>query len=228
MRWSGALTLVVLVGCACLPAAVAPPIATTVPTVSATVSPTATPEPVALEPRTPTGEYFLGRVEAPLTLEMFGDFQCPVCGEFARTVEPSFFKQYVDTGKVRFVWRDFPWIGDESFLAAQAARCAGRQGQFWAYHDYLFAHQLGENLGQFAATNLETFAAALGLEPNTFSACLGSGPDGPTIKQAVSFGVANGVDVTPAFLINGDLKIGAPPPSRFNALMEYYLARSPH
>jgi protein-disulfide isomerase len=226
MRCLLALTVLALIGCS--PAATAPaanpPLPTTVPAVSAT----ATPEPVALEPRTASGEFFLGREDAPLTLEMFGDFQCPVCGEFARTTEPPVVQRYVDTGKVKFVWHDFPWIGDESFQAAQAARCAGRQGHFWAYHEYLFAHQVGENLGQFAPANLEAFAGGLGLQPEAFSACLESAPDAAGIKQAVSFGVGNGVDVTPAFLINGELKIGAPPANRFTALLEYYLARTPH
>jgi protein-disulfide isomerase len=226
MRCLLALTVLAVIGCS--PAATAPatnaPVATTVPT----VSPTATAEPVVLEPRTASGEYFLGREDAPLTLEMFGDFQCPVCGEFARTTEPPFLRQYVDTGKVKFVWHDFPWIGDESFQAAQAARCAGRQGHFWAYHDYLYAHQMGENLGQFAPANLEAFAASVGMRATEFDACLSSGTDAAAIKEAVSFGVNNGVDVTPAFLINGDLRIGAPPANRFTALLEYYLAHTPH
>ena len=226
MRYLLALTVLALIGCspAATAAATHEPVATTVPA----VSPTATPEPVVLEQRTAGGEYFLGQEGAPLTLEMFGDFQCPVCGEFARTTEPAFLRQYVDAGKVKFVWHDFPWIGDESFQAAQAARCAGRQGHFWAYHDYLYAHQVGENLGQFAPANLEAFAASVGLRPTEFAACLAEGADAAAIKQAVSFGVSNGVDVTPAFLINGELKIGAPPANRFTALLEYYLARTPH
>src|SRR5579859_7331434 len=109
MRWLGALTLGLLLGCS-QPAAPPPPVPTTVPaaptpvpTLVPTIAPTATPAPVVLEQRTSTGEYFLGREDAPVTLEMFGDFQCPVCGQFARTIEPPFFKQYIDTGKVRFV-----------------------------------------------------------------------------------------------------------------------------
>src|SRR5439155_15825810 len=115
MRWVGALAVLVLVGCAgpSAPAQAPTPLPTTVPI----VSPTATAVPVVLEPRTPSGEYFLGQPTAPVTLEMFGDFQCPVCGEFARTTEPPFIQQYVNTGKVKFVWRDYAWIGDESFLA---------------------------------------------------------------------------------------------------------------
>jgi protein-disulfide isomerase len=181
-----------------------------------------------LEPQTPEGNYYLGRPDAPLTVEMFGDFQCPVCGEFARTTEPPFVTNYVETGKARFVWRDFAWIGVESFLSAQAARCAGQQGHFWAFHDYLFAHQQGENLGAFSQQNLSSIAASLGLDANVFGACMNSGQEPQAIQRAVQFGVSLGIDVTPAFLINGDLRIGAPPSSRFPALLNSYLARVPH
>jgi protein-disulfide isomerase len=221
-RFSKFLLVLVLVGCAA-PAPV-PPTPTSVPP---TPEPTATATPV-LEPRTPDGNYFLGHADAPLTLEMFGDFQCPVCREFARTTEPSLMTNYVETGKVKFVWRDFAWIGVESFLAAQAARCAGQQGHFWAFHDYLFAHQQGENLGTFSQQNLSMIAANGGLEPNSFGACMNSGQEPQAIQRAVSFGISLGIDVTPAFLINGDLRIGAPPSSRFPALLESYLARVPH
>jgi protein-disulfide isomerase len=211
------LLAMMLVGCA----------APTPPPPIPTPEPTVTPAPV-LEARTSDGNYYLGRADAPLTVEMFGDFQCPVCGEFARTTEPPFMTNYVETGKARFVWRDFAWIGVESFLAAQAARCAGQQGHFWGFHNYLFAHQQGENLGTFSQQNLTAIAENLGLEPNAFGACMNSGEEPKLIQQEVRFGVSLGIDVTPAFLINGDLRIGAPPSSRFPALLESYLARVPH
>jgi protein-disulfide isomerase len=181
---------------------------------------------VALEPRTPTGEFYKGSADAPVTFDMFGDFQCPACGEFARTIEPIFLQEYVDTGKVKFVWHDYTWIGDESVEAAQAARCAGRQGKFWAYHDYLYTHQRGENIGTFATNNLLDFAASLGLDQSAFNECMQVGPDIPAIFDALRDGVSRGVAVTPSFLINGDLKIGAPPMVRLAPLLDLYLART--
>jgi protein-disulfide isomerase len=212
--------------------ACAPPVAEPLPTPTLLptlppVAPTATPKAIVLEPRTPNGEYFLGRADAPVTFEMFGDYQCPVCGEFARTVEPTFIQTYVDTGKVKFVWRDYAWIGDESFAAAQAGRCAGRQGQFWAYHDYLYTHQRGENLGQFSLANLETFSDAIGLDNGAFDICMQLEPDMPAIQEALRQGIRQRVDVTPSFLVNGDLKVGAPPMNRLAALLDSYLARPP-
>jgi protein-disulfide isomerase len=180
-----------------------------------------------LEPRTPTGEFFKGAREAPVTMEMFGDFQCPACGEFARTIEPAFLRAYVDTGKVKFVWHDFPWIGEESFISAQAGRCAGRQGQFWSYHDYLYTHQRGENVGQFSQVNLEAFAADLGLDSTAFNLCMELTPDASGIRDSVSQGLGHGVEVTPSFLVNGDLRVGAPPMNRLAALIDTYLTRQP-
>src|SRR5205085_294219 len=93
MRWSGALLVLALVACAGPIAAPPVPTATLVPAPPPTAVPVPTPVPtpttvpVVLEPRTPAGDYFLGRADAPIALEIFGDFQCPVCGEFARTVE---------------------------------------------------------------------------------------------------------------------------------------------
>jgi protein-disulfide isomerase len=161
-------------------------------------------------------------------MEMFGDFQCPVCGEFARTSEQALVSQYVNTGKVKFVWRDFAWIGDESYLSAQAARCAGQQGQFWAYHDYLFAHQRGENLGTFSQPNLVGFAASLGLESDAFGKCMNSGVEPKAVQASIRYAVGLGIDVTPAFVVNGELHIGAPPASRLNAFVDSYLARVSH
>jgi protein-disulfide isomerase len=228
MRWGGAILVLVLTACAPV-TPIAPPLPT--PTASPTlvpVIPTATPRAIVLEPRTPTGEYFLGRADAPVTFEMFGDYQCPACGEFARTVEPTFIQSYVDTGKVKFVWRDFAWIGDESFAAAQAGRCAGRQGRFWAYHDYLYAHQRGENIGQFSAENLEAFGVSLGLDSVAFNTCIELAPDMPAIEEALRQAIRQRVDVTPTFLVNGDLKVGAPPMNRLAALLDSYLARPAH
>jgi protein-disulfide isomerase len=196
-----------------------------IPTSSVAASAAAPAGGAALEPRTPTGEYFLGRADAPVTMEMFGDFQCPACGEFARTIEPPFIKSYVDTGKVKFVWHDYAWIGNESADAAQAARCAGEQGHFWAYHDYLYAHQRGENIGQFAPANLERFAQNVGLDMPAWNRCFEAADDLIDIQDRIRGGILKGVTVTPSYLINGELKIGAPPFNRLSALLDTYLAR---
>ncbi len=228
MRWLVTLCVLVSMAACASPTQPAPTATATAPAAAPTPIPTPTPAPkvVVLEPRTATGQFFKGSPEAPVTMEMFGDFQCPACGEFARSIEPAFVQSYVDTGKVRFVWHDFTWIGDESVSAAEAARCAGRQGQFWAYHDYLYQPQRGENLGQFARANLEAYAVSLGLDSTAFGVCMDLTPDLPAIRDALAQGVAHGVQVTPSFLINGELRVGAPPMNRLAALLDFYLARA--
>jgi protein-disulfide isomerase len=136
-------------------------------------------------------------------------------------------QSYVDTGKVKFVWHDFTWIGDESIAAAQAARCAGRQGQFWPYHDFLYQHQRGENEGQFSKGNLEAFAVQVGLDASAFNVCMDLAPDLPAMRDALNQGIGSGVQVTPSFLVNGDLKVGAPPLNRLSSLIDFYLVRTP-
>jgi protein-disulfide isomerase len=118
-------------------------------------------------------------------------------------VKPSIEQQYVQTGKLVFVWRDFPWIGEESRQAAQAARCAGDQGRFWEMHDLLYASQRGYNQGQFSAANLKAFGVRLGLDATAFNACVDAGADLPALHEEFQAGRARGIAATPYFLLNG-------------------------
>lgn len=92
----------------------------------------------------------LGDPAAPVVMREYGDFQCPSCGAFFRTVEPQLRAEYIDRGLVRLEWHDFAWIGPESRDAANAARCATDQDRFWEYHDLLYRNQAGENQGAFS------------------------------------------------------------------------------
>ncbi len=152
-----------------------------------------------------------GDPNAPVTIVEYGDFQCPNCGAFARSTEPELIKRYVDTGKAKLVWKNFAWIGNESKIAAQAAACAGAQGKFWEYHDYLYAHQRGENGGAFSAANLKSFASALGLDRATFDPCLDSGRFQSVVDKDASEVRSLGLTGTPTFVINGTRLVGAQP-----------------
>ena len=227
--------LVALV-CASLAACVAcaaplPPVPTATPVPSPTPVATPTPQPsptarprLVTQPRTEDGNYCVGRADAAVTLDEYGDFQCPACGEFARTIEPQLRAAYFGTGKVRLVWHDYPWIGNESYFAAQAARCAGEQGGCWAYHDHLYANQRGENLGQFVPDNLKAFALEIGLDSATFDACLDAGRDLANLRDGVMHAIDRGVNVTPYFFVNDRPRVGAPPLARFAALLDAALA----
>jgi protein-disulfide isomerase len=152
-----------------------------------------------------------GLADAPVTIVEYGDFQCPSCGAFARSTAPELIRRYVDTGKAKIIWKNFPWIGGESKLAAQAAACAGAQGRFWEYHDYLFAHQRGENAGAFSVANLKSFATALTLDRPSFDACLDSGRYRAVVEKDASEVRALGLTGTPTFIINGTRVVGAQP-----------------
>jgi protein-disulfide isomerase len=109
----------------------------------------------------------------------------------------------IDTGDAKLIYQNYPIIGPESDTAAQAAECAGDQNKFWAYANYLFTHQTGENSGAFSPDNLKKFAAQLGLDQNTFNACLDSGKYAAAVKQQAAQGQQRGMSATPTLFING-------------------------
>lgn len=109
-------------------------------------------------------DFTLGLSVAPVTVVVYADFQCPFCDRFFKDSEKNIRDTYVKDNTVQLVYRDFAFLGPESSKAAEAARCAGEQGQFWEYHDYLYNHQNGENRGAFANANLKSFAKELKLK----------------------------------------------------------------
>jgi protein-disulfide isomerase len=132
-----------------------------------------------------------GDPDAAVTIEIWADFQCPFCGLSAKGVEPEVVRQYAGSGQAQVVFRDFAFLGEESFDSAVAARCAGDQGRFWHFHDLLFASQQGENQGAFARERLLNLASFAGLEPEAFEACL----DDPAIRTEVEAETAEGREV---------------------------------
>ena len=184
----------------------------------------------------------LGPKNAKVTIVSFEDFQCPFCGAFTglnpemvksmQSRDPSWQpaltglkKDYIDSGKVRFIWKDYPFLGQESFWSAQAARCAQDQGKFWEYHDYLFSHQNGENQGAFSKENLKKFAAELKLKTADFNNCLDNAKYEKKIQEAVTYGQSVGVNGTPATFVNGKLVSGAVPYSTFKPMIEEELKK---
>src|ERR1035441_2924538 len=93
--------------------------------------------PIAFEPN---GSY-LGNPNATVTVIQYGDYQCPYCEAFFQNTWPQLKAEYVDTGKIRFSFQDYAFLGPDSTTAAMAAHCAGDQYRFWQYHDYLYLHQ---------------------------------------------------------------------------------------
>jgi protein-disulfide isomerase len=106
---------------------------------------------------------------------------------------------------VRFAFRQFAFIGDESRWAAEATECAGEQDRFWDYYDKLFEEQAGENVGAFSKENLKRFASDLGLDRDQFDQCLDSGKYTEKVQQETAQGQQAGVRGTPTLFVNGQL-----------------------
>lgn len=163
---------------------------------------------------------FLGSPSAKITIVEFGDFQCPFCGRFSQTTEKEIIEKYVKTGKAKFVYRDFAFLGPESEWSAVASHCAEEQGKFWQYHDYLYSHQNGENEGAFSKENLKKFAMSLGLDMTQFGSCLDSDKYLEKVRKNTEDGRKLGVSGTPSTFVDGTKITGAVPFSEFQALIE--------
>lgn len=168
----------------------------------------------------------LGEPTAQVVIHEYGDFQCPFCGVFSRTIKPELQEKYLETGLARLVWHDFAWYGQESDAAANAARCAGEQDRFWEYHDLLFVNQRGTNQGHFSDGNLKAFGEQLGLDAEPFHACV----DSNRYRDAIAADMARvrrlGLNGTPSFIIGEQRIIGAQPVEVFEQAIEAELARA--
>jgi protein-disulfide isomerase len=164
-----------------------------------------------------------GPATAPVLVEEFSDFQCAYCGKFSRETLPRLMETYVDTGKVRWVFRHFAILGPNSKAAAEASACAGVQKQFWPYHDRLYEEQ-----GQRAFTreNLRRMAEDLQLDLAHFTDCLDSGRFRAQVQAETQAAVALGLQGTPGFVINGRPLAGALPFEMFQSVIDEALAAS--
>lgn len=166
--------------------------------------------PTVLSPQALADGRAIGASGAPATLTVWEDFQCPVCGEFTRQIEPRLYADFVVPGLLRIVYRDWAFIGQESFDAAAAARCAGDQGRFWPYHDYLFWNQGPENGGAFSRARLDAIADVVGLDRVSFDTCLDSGQELAAAKAETAAGATAGIGVTPTLVVDQTVMPGAP------------------
>ena len=152
-----------------------------------------------------SSDRILGQNSAKVTIVEYADFQCPFCGKFYKEVKEGLISDYVEKGQVRFIYRDFAFLGQESINSALAARCANDQGKFWEYHNYLYTHQNGENQGAFNDENLKSFALTLGLDKKSFDQCFDSDKYVNEIAQEKQLGKGAGVKGTPkGFILVND------------------------
>jgi protein-disulfide isomerase len=196
--------------------------AATLGTATATLNPPAMPTPVDL-----ASDRTLGRADAPVVLDVWSDFQCPICGQFARTVEPALISKYVTPGTLRIVHHDAAFQGgksgaayDESVEAAAGARCAATQGRYWPFQDWTFANQAGENQGAFSADRLTAIATAAGLHVDAWHACIATGEQQQAVRAETGAAVAAGVNATPTMHLNGSVIVGLRSVAELSSLID--------
>ncbi len=153
----------------------------------------------------------LGDPNAPLTMIEFGDYQCTFCKKFFHETEESIIINYVETGKVKILFKDFIVVGDDSVMAANAAHCANDQKMFWQYHSTLYNNWEGEGTGWASFERLHEFGAMLGLDMNEFSECMSELKWKELVDSSQMDGRTLGVTATPTFFVidenNNVLKI---------------------
>ena len=163
-----------------------------------------------------------GNANAPVTIIEFSDFQCPFCGKFYKEAYSQIVKNYIDTGKVKLVFRDFPLIqihpqAQKSAEAAECVRSKGGDTAFFKMHDKIF-----ENQETLSEDNLKKWAKELGYNIDT---CLNSGEKESEVLKDLSDGQDAGVSGTPSFFINGIPLEGAQPYSNFEEIIKAELAK---
>lgn len=166
----------------------------------------------------PPNPHVMGNPNAPVVIEEFADFECPVCGNFATVTEPDVRSRIINAGLAYYKYYDFlissQWLN--SAIAANAAACADDQGKFWQMHDRLFAGQDEWGLTSDEASQLtdnpvpifEGYAKTIGLNTTQFNQCLESRKDNARVIANVAEGYRRNVNRTPTFFINGKPLLG--------------------
>jgi len=150
------------------------------------------------------GGISLGRVDAPITIYEFADFQCPHCAEFAAFIEPLIRQNLVETGKARYVFYEFPLGFKWSFLSARAGRCANAQGKFWEMHGMLFGRQRQWSFDPDATAQFVEYARTIpGLDAGKFEQCVRSDQFQKEVSESGQLGQSLGVQGTPTLFVNG-------------------------
>lgn len=171
----------------------------------------------------------LGSSNAPVTMIEFSDFQCPFCSQYFTQTLPAVEKNYIDSGKVKLVFKNMPLenLHPNAKAAAMAAECANEQGKFWDYHNKLFANQNSwANLSSVNATStFKQYALQIGLDTTNFNSCVDSGKYSDKVNKDSQDGASYGATGTPTFFIGNDKKgytklVGAQPYATFQQTLD--------
>ena len=173
-------------------------------------------------------EFALGKSDAPLVMVEYTDYQCPFCNRFTTATFPDLKKQYIDTGKMRFISRDYPLdFHPHSMKAAQATRCAADQDKFWQMKDALMT-----NYARMSPELITSLARDASLDMGAFQACVDGGNHLAEIKEGIAAAQTVGINGTPSFVLgrmNGDYLegyriVGAQPFASFEAVAKELLS----
>lgn len=159
----------------------------------------------------------LGNKDAKVTVVEFSDLQCPFCKQFADGTFGQIKKEYIDTGKIRFVFRHYPLRAIHPYAvgAGEATECAREQGKFWEMHDEIFANQTA-----ITKEDLKKYAGKIGLNQGQFDSCVDGNKYKSRVEEDEKMGTGVGVNGTPAFFVNGKMISGAQPFDNFKNVIE--------
>ena len=153
------------------------------------------------------GSPILGDSDAAITILEWGDYQCTFCYKFHQNTLGIIDNDFIQTGKVKIVFKDFTLNGPDSILAAEASYCAEDQGKYWKYHNELYKNWGGEKTGWITRDSLDRFAITVELDLLEFNACLDMHKYQNRVITHYEFGKEIGIDATPSFLVFNDQKI---------------------
>jgi len=153
------------------------------------------------------GSPVLGDPNAPITILEWGDYQCTFCYKFHQETLNKIDEEYIKTGKVKIIFKDFPLNGPDSKLAAEATYCAHDQNKYWQYHNQLYENWAGERTGWITRESLSGFAKTIDLDIVEFNKCLDENKYENKINLIYEFGNEIGINATPSFLVFNDQKI---------------------
>jgi protein-disulfide isomerase len=194
-----------------------------------TIAPAAAPASDKVQMKMASGWHWLGRADAPVTIVEFTDYQCPFCRKYHTETFTQLKKNYIDTGKVRFVSRDLPLsFHANAEKAAEAAWCAGEQNKYWQLRDTMI-----DNSSDLSPDAIVKYAQTNGLEIASFKACAQAEKYKPEVQKDIADAGTVGISATPSFVIgktatdaiDGDRVVGAVPESVFENEIQKFLAK---
>ncbi len=180
-----------------------------------------------LERRDESDPAGLGDVNAPVVVIEYSDYKCPYCALFSNDTMPLLKSKYIDTGLVRFEWRDFPVLGDQSVEAAVAARAAAEQGLFWEFNESLFSSAPDNGHAEYTRESLTDTAKRVGVpDLDKFAADLDNAELKDLVMKDLQEGISAGLTSTPTFVIDGMAVPGAQPFEVFEQVIDEALAKA--